>query len=125
MLIEKKTFASLTWATGAGHAAQTTELNDIEGIIERIDLIISSVTGNPTTNFTITDENSCVPISFSSLADGTYHVKYGLSKGATDSDFNPTPVNNSTLTLSADPSADAGGSGETLTITVILYLRKK
>lgn len=127
MLVEKKAFAQLTWATGAGHAAQTTALKDIEGIIVRVDIIISSVTGNPTTTLTLTDENSCLlPITLSSLADGTKHVKNGLSMGGTtDSDFAPVPVNNTTLTLSADPSADAGGSGEILTVDVVLYLRKK
>jgi len=99
-------------------------LTDIEGTIERVDIIISSVTGNPTTDITITDENDSVPISFSTLADGTNYVKFGLSKGATDCDFNATPVNNSTLTLSATPSADAGGTAQTLTVDVILYLRK-
>ena len=125
MLVEKKAFAQLDWVTDEGHEAQTATLSNIEGIIERVDIIISSVTGNPTTNITITDENSSQIISFSTLADGTSHVKYGLSKGATDCDFNATPVNNTTLTLSADPSADAGGTSQTLTVDVILYLRKK
>lgn len=122
MLVEKKAFAQLTWATGAGHAAQTTALKDIEGIIVRVDIIISSVTGNPTTNFTITDEDSVVILTLSTLADGTKHMKLATSDST---DFDALPVANSTLTLSADPSADAGGSAETLTIDVILYLRKK
>lgn len=125
MLIEQKEFAQVSWETGDLHAAQTKTLADIEGIIERIDIIISSVTDNPTVNLTITDENGCQIVAFTSLADGTKHVKYALSKGATDSDFNPIPVNNTTLTLSVDPSADPGGTGQELTVDVILYLRKK
>ena len=124
MLIEKKAFGQLSWVYSTGHAAKTAELADIEGIIVRMDFIISSVTGNPTTNFTITDENSVVIVTLNTLADGTKHIKYGIPIGGTDCDFKQIPVNNTTLTLSATPSADAGGS-DTLTIDVILYIRKK
>ena len=121
MLIEKKAFTQLSWVYSTGHAAKTAELADIEGIIVRMDFIISSVTGNPTTNFTITDENSVVIVTLNTLADGTKHLKLATSDSE---DFNALPVNNTTLTLSADPSADAGGT-DTLTIDVILYIRKK
>lgn len=61
----------------------------------------------------------------SSLADGTAHVLLAESHKATqDADFNPVPCWEETLTLSVDPSADAGGVDQTLTVDVDLYLEQ-
>ena len=116
-------FTQMSWATGDGHAAQTATAY-VNGIIERIDIIISSVTGNPTVNVSWADLNSVVLLpAMSSLADGTKHIKYGLSnKGTQDADFNPVP-HCGNITVTADPSADPGGTGQTLTVDVILYVR--
>lgn len=119
-MIEKRTFAQKSWETGEGHAALTAELANIQGIIKRIDVLISEVTDNPTVDVTITDENSCTLVTLSTLADGTKHVKLATSDST---DFDAIPVCN-TLTASIDPSADPGGSAQTLTVTVILYLEK-
>jgi hypothetical protein len=112
-----------SWATGAGHAAKTTDLANLNGMLERIDIIISSVTDNPTVDVTLTDSNSCTLVSLTGLADGTKHVKLAYSnKSSPDADFNPIPIND-TVTVSIDPSADAGGTAQTLTVDVILYVR--
>lgn len=114
-------FAQASWATGAGHTAQT-DSKIVNGTIKRVDVLISSVTDNPTVNVTITDQNSVEVISLSTLADGTKHMKLAESHKATqDADFNPVPVNG-TLTVSIDPSADPGGTSQTLTVDVILYM---
>lgn len=116
-------FTRMSWATGAGHAAQTATVY-VNGIIERVDIIISSVTDNPTVNISWADLNSVVLLpAMNTLADGTKHIKYGLSNKATqDADFNPVP-HCGNITVTADPSADAGGSAQTLTVDVILYVR--
>lgn len=117
-------FAQLSWATGAGHAAKTATLGNVVGMIERVDIIISSVTGNPTVNISFVDQNSVVVLpAMNTLADGTKHMKLAYSnKGTQDADFNAVP-HAGLLTVSADPSADAGGEGQTLTVDVILYVR--
>ena len=118
--IEKKAFAQQSWDTGDGHAAKTNTLKVVNGIIRRVDIIISSVQANPTVDVTITDENSCSLITFNTLTDGTRHVKLSTSDAT---DFDAIPVSND-LTVSIDPSADPGGSGQELTVDVILYLEK-
>lgn len=116
-------FARQSWATGAGDAAKTATLSNINGTIRRIDVLISSVSANPTVNVSITDHNGVSLVSFSSLADGTKHIKLAEShKSSQDADFNPLPVNG-TLTVSIDPSADAGGTDQNLTVDVIIYVR--
>ena len=115
--IGKLQFTQLDWATGEGHAAQTTSINNANMLIERIDVLVSSVTANPTVAVTITDENSCTIATLTGLTDGTNHVKLATKATA---DFDAIPVNN-TLTISVDPSADAGGVTQTLTVDVILY----
>lgn len=118
--ISRQQFTQLSWATGAGHAAQTATIKNLSMLIERIDVIISSVTANPTVTVTFSDENSAAPIdhtNLAALADGTKHVL--LSTKATP-DFAAVPVCGN-LTVSADPSADPGGAGQELTVDVILY----
>lgn len=115
--IGKLQFTQLDWITGEGHAAQTASINNSNMLVERIDVIISSVTGNPTSSVTITDENSCTIATLTGLTDGTKHVKLATKATA---DFDAIPVNN-TLTISVDPSVDAGGAAQTLTVDVILY----
>lgn len=113
-----------TWITGEGHAAKTLT-RDVNGTIGRVDVILSSVTGNPTVIVTLRDQNSAivVPDAFlNALADGTNHTFRAWSNlGTPDADFNAVP-HNGNITVSMDPSADAGGAGQTLTATVILYV---
>ena len=118
--IGKLQFQQLSWATGEGHAAQTATFNGAIMLIERVDVLISSVTANPTVTITWADENGVVILvgtNFATLADGTNHLF--LSTKAT-ADFDAIPVNND-ITITVDPSADAGGAGQTLTVDVIMY----
>lgn len=122
--VARMEFATLDWVTGEGHAAQTASLN-LNGTILRQDVIISSVTANPTVNVSVTNQNSVSlsELNHTNLTDGTNHTFDSISsKSSADADFNPVTVND-TVTVSVDPSADAGGSGQTLTVKVIYYMR--
>lgn len=117
-------FTTLTWVTGDGHDAQTASLN-INGTILRQDIIISSVTANPTVTISVTNQNSVVltELGHTAIADGTKHTFDSISsKSSPDADFNPVTTND-VITISVDPSADAGGTAQTLTVTVIFYVR--
>lgn len=113
----------VSWATGAGHAAKTTTAA-LNGIVYRIDILISSVTDNPTVDVSFADQNSVVPVAaFSSLADGTNHFENALVNSITTSaDFDPVAVAGD-VTVTVDPSADPGGSSQTLTVDIIFYVR--
>lgn len=126
-MLYKKSFAALDWVTGEGHTAQTADLTHVTGTIKRIDLEATSVTDNPTFDATLSSVSSAGLLatlaSFSTLADGTLHVKVSESgKGTPDADFNPIPCVDDTLRISLDPSADPGGVTQTLTITVTMFL---
>lgn len=103
------------WQTGDGHAVQNHVLqNPVAGAMENVIVAISEVTGNPTVNVTLTDENGAVLLSLEGLADGTVHVlQYPTN-------FDSILLAGGPLTLSVDPSADAGGVAQTLTVTVVL-----
>lgn len=124
--VVKVTMTQQSWATGAGHAAASETVYNLNGVVTRFDAIISSVTDNPTVAITFRDQNSCILIPdalCASLADGTNHIKLARShKSSPDADFNPVPLCDTDVTISIDPSADPGGSAQTLTVDVILYL---
>jgi len=115
-----------TWITGAGNAAQTETAYGLTGKLVRVDVIISSVTNNPTVVVTFRDQNSCIIIPdalCAALADGTNHILLTESNKSTmDADFDPVMLCDSDITVSMDPSADAGGTSQTLAVQVIFYL---
>ena len=114
-------FDQVSWSTGEGHAAATT-IRYVNMTIDRIDVLISSVTANPTVNLTFADDNSVTIIdatNFTGLADGTKHTLW--AKKAT-ADFTEVSVNGE-VTVTVDPSADPGGSDQVLTVDVIFYGR--
>jgi hypothetical protein len=117
-------FEQASWVTGAGHAAVSKTIF-VSGTIYRMDVIISSVTANPTVALTFTDDNSVslAELNQVALADGTNHTFDSVShKGTADADFNPV-THHGDLSVSIDPSADPGGAAQTLTVDVILYVR--
>ena len=117
-------FVQQSWDTGDGHAAKTASLN-INGTVYRMDVIISSVTANPTVSITFTNANSIVygnELDQAALTDGTSHYFDTESSKDDDADFNPVCMNDY-VTVSIDPSVDPGGSDQTLTVDVILYVR--
>lgn len=116
-------FSQQSWDTGDGHDAATATLYGLNGLVERIDLVASEVTANPTFSATLTGANDVQLATFTNLADGTNHIKLANTLGATDSDFQAFPLVDEDVTVSIDPSADPGGSDQTLTIDVALVMR--
>ncbi len=119
-------FAQQSWATGEGHAAANDTIQYVNGTIYRIDVIISSVTDNPTVTLTLRDHNGIILVPdalFSTIADGTNHYFLAESNlGTPDADFNPVPHSGNVI-ATFDPSADPGGAAQTLTVDLILYIR--
>jgi len=111
----RSSITQMTWATGAGHAAQT-ETIAANGEIKMICIRISSVTANPTVTTAITDAQGNAVFTITAAADGTNYV-YMVD------DFLPVDgsiIVTEGLTVSVDPSADAGGSAQTLTVDLDL-----
>jgi len=106
-----------SWLTGAGYAISE-EVIEMYGMVRAIAIRISSVTANPTVVVTLTDANGNEIYNSGSIADGTdYHY--------TPTEFLPTaeafPVGGD-ITVGITPSADAGGTGQELTVDVDIYL---
>lgn len=124
--IIKVSMTAQTWATGAGNTAASEVAYNLNGTVVRFDVIISSVTANPTVAVTFRDQNSCIVVPdalCATLADGTNHIMLARSHKVTqDANFNPVPLCDSDITISIEPSADAGGTAQTLSVQVILYL---
>ncbi len=121
--VNRHEFPRVSWATGAGHAARTTTAT-VNGTVLRIDIIISEVTANPTVNVSYADHNSvvCLP-AMNALADATKHFKNAMVNSISASaDFNPVAVCGD-ITITIDPSADPGGTAQTLTVDVVMYTR--
>ncbi len=128
-MLHKRAFKQLDWITGELHAAQTADLNGVNGILHKIEIKISSVTANPTVNVTLSDINDTDHVTtletFSTLADGTLHIYHRLSKEwNADKDIDGHVFCWDDLRISVDPSADPGGSGQTLDVDVTLYLEE-
>ncbi len=117
-------FGQAQWLTGAGHAALTRTIK-VSGTIYRMDVIITSVTDNPTVNITAADDNGIAfgtELDHSGLADGTNHYFDSESSTDGDGDFNPV-THHGDITLTIDPSADPGGAAQILNVDVLLYVR--
>lgn len=125
----KREFETLDWITDEGHAAQTADLPYVTGILHVLDIKISSVTGNPTVNVTLTDRtDTSITLqleSFSTLADGTLHRYLVNSKEFdADHDIDGHVFVGNNLRISVDPSADPGGAAQTLEVDVSLILEQ-
>jgi len=118
--IKMVVFPTLTWAPGGGHAALTSIVENVNMLVERVIVVISSGgVANPTTTLTFADDTGAVVIdgtNFATLADATTHQK--LSTKAT-ADFDAVPVAGK-VTITIDPSA-APTAGSTLTVQVIFF----
>ena len=116
-----------TWITGEGHAAKSQKTGDADGMIVGLTIPISSVTGGPTVKVTFRDADECIIIpdsNFASLADGTKHIFFFKSnKSSGDATENPVAVVGP-LTVEINPSADPGGSDETLTVKVRIFIEE-
>jgi len=128
-MLHKRSFAQLDWVTGEGHTAQTADLEAVNGILHVLEIKISSVTDNPTVNVTlsnITDTDFVTTLeTFSTLADGTLHIYLRNSKEYdADKDIDGHVFCYDNLRISVDPSADPGGSAQTLAVDVTLKLEE-
>ena len=128
-MLHKRSFAQLDWVTGEGHTAQTADLEAVNGILHALEIKISSVTDNPTVNVTlsnITDTDFVTTLeTFSTLADGTLHIYLRNSKEYdADKDIDGHVFCYDNLRISVDPSADPGGSAQTLAVDVTLKLEE-
>jgi hypothetical protein len=115
------------WITGEGHAVKSKVTQEADGTIVGLTVITSAVTGNPTTEITFKDADGCIIIpdaAFATLADDSEHIFFFLSEqGTQDATENPVPVRGR-LTVTVNPSADPGGSGETFTVKVRIFVRQ-
>ncbi|MCK5020496.1 MAG: hypothetical protein KAS32_25990 [Candidatus Peribacteraceae bacterium] len=107
----------MSWLTGAGHAEKTEDII-MNGMLEAIGIRVSSVTGDPDVTITLTDANGNEFYNSTALNDGTDYYY-------TPSEFLPTAEKMplvGPITVGVDPSADAGGSGQDLTVDVDLFI---
>ena len=96
-----------TWATGDGHAEQS-ETVAINGILEKVILKASSVTGDPDVTLTIDDGGDNEIFNSGAKDDGATY---------TFSVYEPI---GGIMKIAVDPSADPGGSSQTLTVVITL-----
>ena len=119
--VAQQAFAQLTYPNGASGATliDTASLANINGVIEEIEIVISTFTdGAQTMTVTIASSQNASLYSEGSLADATTHLRQALSNKATqDADFNPALVNGN-LTLTGTISDDPGASGGTVDVTI-------
>lgn len=118
--------AQVDWVTSEGHAAQTADVY-INGTIVRMDVVISTVTGNAdlTVSITCTDENAADfgnELDHAALAHSATYYYDSASSADDDANFNPV-THNGTITVSMDPNEDTGGTAQTLAVDVIFYVR--
>ena len=110
----RKSVTPMTWATGAGHAAKTQTIA-VNGIIKRIVMTISSVTGAPNVTATITDDLGNVIFSTGAKAHNTSNI---FDEGELGSDAFCVCGD---IIITVDPDADAGGAGQLLTVQFDMY----
>ena len=116
-----RAFAQVTVANAASGAGliKTATLDNINGVIEAIEIVIGTATeGTLTGTVAITTANGGTVFSEASLADATTHRKTALSNLDTSTaDFNPAPVD-STLTMTFTADKDPSTSGVTCDCTI-------
>ena len=118
--------ATLSWATGAGFAAQTSTVF-VSGTIYRMDVVISTVTGNADLVAAITcaDDNGCVvgnELDHAAQAHSATHYYDSQSSKDDDGNFNAV-AHHGNITVTVTPNEDAGGTAQTLSVTVIFFVR--
>ncbi len=96
-----------TWATGDGHSEQSQPIS-INGVLQKIVLKASSVTGNPTVTLTIDDNGDNEIFNSGAKADGATYT------------FSVSEPLVGIIDVAVDPSADPAGSSQTLTVVITL-----
>jgi len=122
-------FAELDWITGEGYTAQTADIERVTGNLRKVEIKISSVTGNADLTSTvvisdISDTDFVTTLeTFSALAHGTLHIYHSRSKEYdADKDIDEIFFDLNDLRITVTPNEDVGGTLQTLTVNVKLYL---
>jgi len=126
--ISKIQFPQLSWTT-PDHAPQTTKVNNVNMLVERIDVLISSGgAANPTVTITsiVDDVSAAVTTSdglitaallttnFTTLADDTHHIR---SSTAATAEFDAIPISGD-VTITVDA---VGAPTASFTVDIIFY----
>ena len=121
--------AELDWVTGEGNTAQTTDIKRVTGNLRKVEIKISAVTGNEDLTATvvisdISDTDFVTTLeTFSALAHGTLHIDHSRSKEYdADKDIDEIFFDLNDLRITVTPNEDVGGTLQTLTVNVKLYL---
>ena len=122
-------FTELDWITGEGYTAQTADIERVTGNLRKLEVKISAVTGNANLTATvvisdISDTDFVTTLeTFSALAHGTLHIFNSRSKEYdADKEIDETFFNLNDLRITVTPNEDVGGTLQTLTVKVKLYL---
>jgi len=122
-------FAELDWITGEGYTAQTADIEKVTGNLRKLEVKISAVTGNADLVATvvisdISDSDFVTTLmTFSSLAHSTLHIYHSRSKEYNaDKDIDEIFFDLNDLRITVTPNEDVGGTLQTLTVNVKLYL---
>ena len=122
-------FAELDWITGEGYTAQTADIERVTGNLRKLEVKISAVTGNADLVATvvisdISDSDFVTTLmTFSSLAHSTLHIYHSRSKEYNaDKDIDEIFFDLNDLRITVTPNEDVGGTLQTLTVNVKLYL---
>jgi len=121
--------AELDWVTGEGNTAQTTDIKRVTGNLRKVEIKISAVTGNEDLTATvvisdISDTDFVTTLeTFSALAHSTLHIFNSRSKEYdADKEIDETYFDLNDLRITVTPNEDVGGTLQTLTVNVRLYL---
>ena len=122
-------FTELDWITGEGYTAQTADIERVTGNLRKLEVKISAVTGNADLVATvvisdISDSDFVTTLmTFSSLAHSTLHIYHSRSKEYdADKDIDEIFFDLNDLRITVTPNEDVGGTLQTLTVNVKLYL---
>ena len=122
-------FTELDWITGEGYTAQTADIERVTGNLRKLEVKISAVTGNADLVATvvisdISDSDFVTTLmTFSSLAHSTLHIYHSRSKEYNaDKDIDEIFFDLNDLRITVTPNEDVGGTLQTLTVNVKLYL---
>jgi len=99
----------MSWANGAGHAAQTETIEQVNGTVKQLKVVINNPTNNPTTTVALQDLDGTVIYTTGALAKNTTTLQLPTTIG--DIVFRGCIV-------SVDPSADAGATSLTVDVTL-------
>ena len=121
-------FAALDWVTGEGFSAQTADIERVTGNLRKMEVKISTVTGNADLTVTVvlsdisdTDFVTTL-ISKPSLAHSTLHVFHSRTlEYNANADIDEMFFNLNDLRITVTPNEDTGGTAQTLTVNVKLY----